>query len=343
MSRIINNKKLPGQDPEVKPDKSLHSGKNNLIVSVSPHLHKRETIAWIMWMVFFSLIPSGLMGVYWFGARSLWLIIISILSAVLTEFAILSLRRKKITVSDGSAALTGLLLAYNLPPSVPFWIPMVGSFFAVAIAKQAFAGLGRNIFNPALAGRAFLLLSWPKHMTAFLKPFSNPDAVTSATALVQFKEAGLNLSGEGLNYLDLFLGKRAGCIGEVAIFALLIGAIILLILKIISWHIPLSYILLLGILSWLFPKQGFAKGDPLFAILSGGIVLGAFFMATDYVTSPLMRKGQIIFGSGCGLITFIIRRWGGYPEGVSFSILIMNAFVPLIDRFTLPRVYGSKK
>jgi len=254
------------------------------------------------------------------------------------------LRGQKIRVSDGSAALTGLLLAYNLPADVPFWIPVAGSFFAIAIAKQAFGGLGRNIFNPALAARAFLLISWPTYMTSWAKPLSHPDAITSATPLNLFKEGGLSLSEMGLNYWDLFLGNRGGCIGEVAVWALLAGAVFLLALKIISLHIPLSYIISLALFSWLFPPRGgFASGDVLFAILAGGVILGAFFMATDYSTSPLTRKGQIIFGLGCGLFTFIIRRWGGYPEGVSFSILIMNAFVPIIDRFTAPRVYGAKK
>jgi electron transport complex protein RnfD len=315
---------------------------DKLIVSTSPHLYKKESVSWIMWMVFIALLPSGIAGIYYFGLRALWLIVISILGAVLTEFACLSIRRKKITLSDGSAVVTGLLLAYNLSPAVPFWMPLVGSFFAIAVVKQAFGGLGRNIFNPALCGRVFLLLSWPKLMTGFIKPFSGVDSVTSATPLVLFKESGTSIFDMGLNYWALFWGERAGCIGGVAIFALLIGAAFLLLLKIISWHIPVSYAVTLGIFSWLFSAAGFARGDILFSVLSGGVILGAFFMATDYVTCPLTRKGQLIFGAGCGLIAFLIRRWGGYPEGVSFSILIMNAFVPLIDRFTRPRVYGKK-
>jgi len=315
---------------------------DKLIVSTSPHLHKKESVSWIMWMVFIALLPSGLAGIYYFGLRALWLILISILTAVVTECVCLLLRRKKITLLDGSAVVTGLLLAYNLSPAVPFWVPVVGSFFAIAIAKQAFGGLGRNIFNPALCGRVFLLLSWPKLMTGFIKPFSNVDAVTSATPLVLFKESAANVYNIGLTYWDLFLGRRSGCLGEVAIFALIIGAAFLLVFKIISWHIPLTYAVTLGLFSWLFSASGFARGDVLFSILSGGVILGAFFMATDYVTCPLTRKGQLIFGASCGLLTFLIRRWGGYPEGVSFSILIMNAFVPLIDRFTRPRVYGKK-
>jgi electron transport complex protein RnfD len=313
-----------------------------LLVSFWPHIQDRVSTKRIMWTVFLSLIPSGIAGVYFFGLHALLLIFISIFTAIITEAIIQFLRKKEITISDGSAALTGLLVAYNLSPAVPFWIPMVGSFFAIAIAKQAFGGLGRNIFNPALSARVFLLLSWPKYMTSFIKPFSGFDTVSSATPLVLYKEANLNLSNMGLSYLDLFLGKRAGCIGEVAILWLLLGAVVLLFLRIITLHIPLSFLLSFSTLSWIFSKSGFFKGDVLFSLLTGGIILGAFFMATDYVSSPLTKKGKIIFGVGCGLLTFIIRRFSGYPEGVSFSILIMNAFVPLIDRYLKPNVYGKK-
>ncbi|RKY33301.1 MAG: Na+-transporting NADH:ubiquinone oxidoreductase subunit D [Candidatus Omnitrophota bacterium] len=314
-----------------------------LIVSTSPHIHKKETISWIMWMVILALAPAAIAATFTFGLYSLQLITISILSAVITESVIIVLRRRRITIFDGSAVLTGLLVAYNLPPQVPPWIPAVGSFFAIAIAKQAFGGLGRNIFNPALAARAFLLISWPKYMTQFTAPFSQADSVTSATPLYLLKESNMSLPEMGLSYLDLFLGNRAGCIGEVAVPALLIGAVFLLVLRIISLHIPLIFILTLGFLNWLFSGNSIGGGDPLFAVLTGGVILGAFFMATDYVTSPLTRKGQIVFGIGCGLLTFVIRKWGGYPEGVSFAILIMNAFVPLIDRATPPRVYGKIK
>jgi len=312
-------------------------------VSVSPHFRSKDNIPRIMWLVILALIPSGVMGVYYFGLHSFWVIIISIASAVLAEAMVGGIRRKGITVFDGSAALTGLLLAYNLPPNVPFWIPVTGSFFAVAIVKQAFGGLGRNIFNPALAARAFLLISWPKYMTEFSMPFGGPDAVTSATPLYYLKELKMGVSEMGLSYIDLFLGRHGGCIGEVAIAALLAGAIILLALRIISIHIPFSYISVFALLSWIFSDKGLVKGDVLLSLMSGGVILGVFFMATDYVTSPLTRKGQLLFGAGCGLLTFVIRRWGGYPEGVSFSILIMNAFVPLIDRVTLNRLYGGKK
>lgn len=314
--------------------------KNKFIVSVSPHIQAPISIPQIMWRVFFSLLPSGILGIFIFGLETLWIILLSIITAVLTEASIQYLTKRRITILDGSACLTGLLLAYNLPSTAPFWIPIIGSFFAIAIVKQAFGGLGRNIFNPALAARAFLMACWPFYMTDFSLPYS-VDAKTQATPLTLIKDGKINHFLEtGLSYLDLFLGNRGGCIGEVTIFALLLGAIYLLYKHIILLHIPLSFIGSLAILSWIFAREGFFKGDILFSILSGGVILGAFFMATDYVTSPLTKKGKVIFGLGCGVLTFIIRRFGGYPEGVSYSILIMNAFSPLIDRWVKPYRYG---
>jgi electron transport complex protein RnfD len=309
-----------------------------LIVSTSPHLHKDESVSRIMWTVVISLIPTGIAGVFIFGLNALGVIILGIATALVTEGVLQRLTKRKVTLLDGSAFLTGLLLAYNLPPEVPFWLPIVGSFFAIAIGKQVFGGLGQNIFNPALVGRVFLMASWPKHMTSFTKPL-HYDAVTAATPLAIIKE-GKSLAS--ISYLDLLLGKRGGCIGEVCILALILGAAFLLWKGYISWHIPLSYILTTGLLAYIFGPKGLFSGDWLFHILSGGLILGAFFMATDYVTSPLTRKGQIIFGIGCGLITAVIRLWGGYPEGVSYAILMMNAATPIIDRFTRNRIYGTK-
>ncbi|MFH1354883.1 MAG: RnfABCDGE type electron transport complex subunit D [Candidatus Omnitrophota bacterium] len=308
---------------------------DRLTASTSPHIHSHELTAQAMWAVFLALVPAGVAGVYIFGLSALKIIVISILSCIIFEALIQRLTGREVTVLDGSAAITGILLAYNLSSNVPLWIPVVGSFFAIAIVKLAFAGLGRNIFNPALAARAFLLSSWPKYMTDF-------DALTGATPLVMIKEGkAQDLAEIGLTYRDLFLGNRGGCIGEVCILALLLGAVYLLWKKHIWWQTPFAFVVTLGGLSWIFAVQGFFKGDFLFSILSGGIILGAFFMATDYVTSPLSRKGQLVFGIGCGLIAFLIRRFGGYPEGVSYAILIMNAFVPLIDRHIRPRVYGT--
>ncbi len=314
---------------------------NKLLLSVSPHIHKKETTSKIMWAVFLSLLPSGAAGVFIFGPRAFWLIIACIVTAVVAEIIILLLRHQKLTIADGSAALTGLLLAYNLPSTLPIWMACVGSFFAIAVAKQAFGGLGRNIFNPALAGRAFLLIAWPRYMVTFTKPFIYPDSVTCATPLYLLKEGKAeSIFQMGFNYLDMFLGNRPGCIGEVCIALLLLGALFLLWRRIISWHIPISFIFTLALLTWLWGGESIGEADVLFSVLAGGVILGAFFMATDYVTSPLTRIAQLIFGFGCGLITFVIRKWGGYPEGVSFAILMMNATVPLLDRFFSPRIYG---
>jgi len=315
---------------------------NKFVVGASPHIHSHETTPKVMWLVFIALIPAGIAAVVIFGLSALKVMLISVATCLFTEAVIQKLLHKPITIGDGSAALTGILLAYNLSSTVPFWIPIAGGIFAIAICKQAFGGLGFNIFNPALGARAFLLASWSKHMTNFARPFS-PDAVTGATPLMMLKEAKVeNLAEMGLSYWDLFLGRRGGCLGEVCILALLIAAVYLLWKGYIWWHTPAGFILTLGGLSWIFSSQGFFKGDFLFSILSGGLILGAFFMATDYVTSPLSKKGQVVFGIGCGVIAFVIRRFGGYPEGVSYSILIMNAAVPLIDRHIRPRIYGTK-
>jgi len=311
---------------------------NKLLVSASPHIHTEESVRQIMWLVTLSLLPAGIAGALIFGFKVFWVVLASTLSAVATEALIQRAIKKKITILDGSAVLTGILLAYNLPPGVPLWIPVVGSFFAIAVGKQVFGGLGQNIFNPALAGRAFLMASWPGHLTSFSMPFAY-DAVTSATPLALLKEGK---APEYLNYLDLLFGRRGGCIGEVCVAALLLGAAFLLLKGYISWHIPLSFIATTGALMWVFGPRGLFSGDWLFHILTGGLILGAFFMATDYVTSPLTRKGQLIFGVGCGLITAVVRLWGGYPEGVSYAILMMNAATPIIDRYTRNRIYGSQ-
>ncbi|MCM8820141.1 MAG: RnfABCDGE type electron transport complex subunit D, partial [Candidatus Omnitrophica bacterium] len=264
-----------------------------LIVSHSPHIYRTETIDKIMWSVSLSLIPAGLAGVLFFGYHALLVIFLCTFTAVFTEALIQILTKQKITIGDGSAFLTGLLLAYNLPPQVPFWIPLVGSFFSISIGKQIFGGLGQNIVNPALLGRVFLLASWPKYMTTFTKPnfnllnFFKSDAITAPTPLSLLKES----KPIDVTYLDLFLGNKGGCIGEVCVVALLLGALYLLIKKYIYLYIPLTYIGTVAIFTYIFGPGGFFKGDWLFNILSGGLILGAFFMATDYVTSPLTAKG----------------------------------------------------
>ncbi|MFC1804449.1 RnfABCDGE type electron transport complex subunit D [Candidatus Omnitrophota bacterium] len=311
---------------------------DKLIVATSPHLHKPESVSKIMWLVTLSLIPAGAAGVWIFGKDALQVIVLGVISALAAEALLQLATKRKVTSFDGSAFLTGLLLAYNLPPQVPFWLPIAGSFFAIAIGKQIFGGLGQNIFNPALVGRVFLMASWPKYMTNFSAPIGY-DAVTSATPLALAREGA---AIGNLGYMELFLGNRGGCIGEVCIIALLAGALFLLIKGYISWHVPFTYIFSVGLFTFIFGGNVYFSGDWIFHLLTGGLILGAFFMATDYVTCPLTRKGQIIFGIGCGLLTAIIRIWGGYPEGVSYAILMMNAATPIIDRYTKPRVYGKR-
>jgi len=308
-----------------------------IYVASSPHIHSGISIKKIMWAVFLSLIPSGLWGIYAFGLKALYLIAASILTCVITEAVILKLRRRPVVVNDGSAALTGLLLAYNVSPELPVWAICIGAVFAIAIVKQAFGGLGRNIFNPALAARAFLMASWPTYMVTFKNPRWDTDALTSATPLTNLKH---NFGFPNPACMDLLIGNRSGCIGEVCIIALLAGALFLLYKRYISLRIPASYILTVGLLSWAFMGDGLFKGDVLFYLLSGGLMLGAFYMATDYVTSPITKKGKIVFGIMCGILTFAIRKWGGYPEGVCYAILIMNAATPLIERHTRPGRFG---
>jgi len=314
----------------------------NLIVSGSPHIHKQESIPRIMWTVVISLIPAGIAGVIIFGLDALWVTLIAVVAAVCTELIFGIWTKKKITVWDGSAVITGILLAFNLPSGVPLWLPIAGAVFSIAIGKQVFGGLGQNIFNPALVGRVFLMASWPKYMTTFVWPLragAGYDAITSATPLAMLKEG--KILGH-ISYWDLFLGKHGGCIGEVCILALLIGAAVLLIKGYISWHIPASFIFTTAGFTYIFGAAQLFSGDWLFSILSGGLILGAFFMATDYVATPLTAKGQLIFGVGCGLLTAVIRIWGGYPEGVSYAILMMNAATPFIDRYTKNRIYGTR-
>ncbi len=313
---------------------------NNLAVTAAPHIEVNDHIVRRMWWTFFALVPAGVAGVYIFGWGSFYIICVSIITALITEWLFQGLQGKKPTVLDGSCLITGLLLAYNLPPGAPLWLAAAGSFFSVAVAKQLFGGLGFNIFNPALAGRAFLMASWPKHMTSWMNPRWQADAVTTATPLGIIKE---KLTSTLPGYWDLFIGNHAGCIGEVCVLALVLGGIYLIAKQYISWQIPVSFIATLGLFSWIFGARGFFQGDFLFSILAGGIVLGAFFMATDYVTAPLTKKGKFIFGVGCGFLTFVIRKWGGYPEGVSYAILMMNAATPIIDRFSRPKKYGWRK
>lgn len=344
-----------------------------LVVSSSPHILTKESTPQIMYTVIASLIPAGIGAVYFFGVRALWIIVIGIVSAVVTEFVIAKMLKKPLTITDGSAILTGLLLAYNVSVQVPLWMPAVGAFFGIAVGKMVFGGLGYNPMNPALLGRAFLLASWPAKMTVFEKAVprggtvsgvigSDIDMMTGATPLNVFKQCHeilanssdysvdkVQQANEALGQLydsieNLFFGKVGGCIGETSAALLLLGAAFLMYKRYIGWKIPFFYIGTVAILSWIFgAPDSYFGGNVLFALFSGGLVLGAFFMATDMVTSPVTFKGRIYFGIGCGIITFIIRYYGGYPEGVSYSILLMNLVAPLLDRYTQPKVFGGRK
>ncbi|MBW2980350.1 RnfABCDGE type electron transport complex subunit D [Candidatus Woesearchaeota archaeon] len=297
-----------------------------LVVSVSPHIKSKEDVSSIMWLVVLALLPAMIGGIIFFKVHALLIILLSTLTAVLTEYIIQKLTKKEITIKDGSAAVTGVLLALVIPPSVPLWVPIAGSFFAVAIAKHAFGGLGFNIFNPALAGRAFLTASWPLLMATWLLP----DGTTGATPLGVLKFEGI----KAVSYGNLFLGNIGGSLGETSALAILLGAAFLLYKKIIDWRIPAAYLGTVALLMILL------RQDPTFHLLAGGLMLGAFFMATDYVTTPITEKGRLVFGVGCGLLTVLIRGFGGLPGGVALSILLMNSLTPLIDRYTKTRPFG---
>lgn len=310
---------------------------NRLTVSSSPHIRSSETTQSIMRDVTIALAPAAAFGVYNFGLRALLILVISVVTTMLTEALCQKIRKQPITVNDFSAVVTGLLLGMNLPVSVPIWIPIVGSFFAIAIVKQAFGGLGHNFINPALAARALLVASWPVQMTTWTAV--KPDAQTSATVLGILKE-GLDPSFLP-SLKDMLLGSIGGCIGETSAILLLLGGIYLIYRGVITIKIPGIYIGTVAILTLLI--TGFDVQTTMIHILSGGLILGAFFMATDYASSPITPKGQIIYAVGMGLLTTIIRFYGGYPEGVSYSILLMNVAAPLIDKYSKPRVFGGAK
>jgi len=310
--------------------------KENLCkIHCSPHIHSSETTSRIMLYVIISLLPAMAGSVYFFGFYVFKVIFVSIISCFLSELLFQILMKKEIRIYDGSAIVTGILFAFVLPPRIPLWIVALGGFLAIFLVKELFGGIGFNIFNPALTARAILLASYPVEMTKFINVFDyRIDAITSPTPLFIMKE---NINQPLPSLWQMFIGNHPGCIGETSTILLLLGAIFLLSKKVITWHIPVSYILTVAILSLIFKEKVF------YQIMGGGLILGAFFMATDYVTSPITRKGKIIFGIGCGIITFLIRKAGGYPEGVCYSILFMNMLVPVINRYTIPKKFGSKK
>jgi electron transport complex protein RnfD len=321
---------------------------NEIYVSSSPHMLSEVSTKKIMWTVVATLMPAVIFAVYWFGMPALTTVVLSVLSAVIFEALVQKMRKKQVTVSDGSAALTGLLLAMCLPAAVPFYVPIAGSFLAIVVAKQAMGGLGQNIFNPAHIGRAALMVSWPVAMTTWTN-IRYTDAISSATPLNVLKLQGYDAllkmfdGSQSEMYKALFLGLRNGCLGETSVVLLVLGGLVLIFKRYIDWVMPVCMIGTVGILTWAFGgSNGLFSGDALFHMMAGGLIIGAIFMITDYVTAPITRKGQIIFAVGCGVITVLIRLLGGYPEGVCYAILLMNCLTPLIDRFIRPVQYGRK-
>lgn len=309
-----------------------------LIVSSSPHIRTPDTTERLMKDVQYALLPAVVAAALLFGFRALGIILVSVICAVLSELVYQRLTGQEVTISDGSAAVTGILLALVLPPTVPLWLPAVGSIFAIVMVKQLFGGLGDNFLNPALTARAMMLAAWPALMTSWI----TPQGVAGATPLVAIVPKTAEAANAVVPSLaNLFLGYRAGSLGETSVLALLLGGGYLIWRRVIDWRIPAAFVATVGVMAWIFGGARPFAGDPLLHVLSGGLILGAFFMATDYVTSPVTPRGRIIFGIGCGVITMLIRLWGGYPEGVCYSILIMNVATPLIDRFTAPRIFGE--
>lgn len=337
-----------------------------LLVTTSPHIHTGLTTARVMWDVNLALLPALGMSLYVFGMRAAVVILLSVLGAITAEALIQKfLLKQPIAISDGSAILTGILLAFCVPAALPWWIAFLGGFIAVAFGKQVYGGLGHNIFNPAHVARAILLASWPVYMTTWMKPKAVigaigaiPDGITAATPLSLLKGTlknpvlmeKLNASGTAaVNYVmdtfhitfqDMFLGTIGGSLGETSKIALLIGALYILIRGHITWHTPVTMIGTVFVGSWII---GGSANFAIYHLLAGGLFIGAMFMATDMVTTPMTKTGHLIFGFGCGAITLLIRMKGGYPEGVCYSILIMNSLVPLIDRFTIPKKFGFVK
>ena len=312
---------------------------NRLIVSPSPHVHSGDTIQKNMYAVLIALIPAFLVALYLFRLDALIITALAVLFCVGFEYLIVRyILKKRPSVIDGSAIITGVLLAFNVPTGLPVWILALGCLFAIGVVKLTFGGLGNNIFNPAIAGRIFLLISFPAQMTTWVAPSTAIDAVSSATVLGALKFAPEMLP----SMMDMFLGTEPGSLGEMSAAALLLGLVYLLWKRVITWHIPVTILatvaLFTGVLYFFDPSPLY---HPLIHLFSGGLMLGAIFMATDYVTSPLTKRGMLIYGVAIGFITVVIRLWGAYPEGISFAILLMNAFTPLINNYTTPKRFGE--
>jgi electron transport complex protein RnfD len=329
-------------------DTGVKIQENLLTVSPSPHIRSEESISKIMWSVNLALAPAALFAIYNFGLPALRVMLVSIIAAVASEYLVEKIMKKPITIGDGSAFVTGLLLAMCLPPQIPSYMAAIGSIIAIVIAKHSMGGLGFNIFNPAHIGRAALMVSWPIAMTTWTKMSVGVDAVTSATPLNILKQQGYAKLIETFGskpelYKSLFIGTRNGSIGETSTILLLIGGAFLIYKRYINWEVPVVMIATVAIITWIFGPAGLFTGDPVFHVMAGGLIIGAFFMATDMVTIPITKKGQIIFALGAGLLTSLIRLKGGYPEGVCYSILLMNSVTPLIDRLVRPVKFGDRR
>lgn len=321
---------------------------NKLTVSLSPHLHSHNSISRSMWNVIIALIPALAVAIWTFGVDALWVIAVSVCACMLTEWLIERFMfHRPCTLMNGSAIITGLLLAFNLPSILPWWMVVVGTVVAIGIGKMSFGGLGCNIWNPALVGRVFLLISFPAAMTTWpagvssglvhMSGASGADATTGATLLATLNESNGEIGMSSVDFMDMAIGHMNGSLGEVGSIAILIGLVYMLITKVITWHIPVSMIGSAALFSWAF------GGNPLLDVFAGGLLLGAVFMATDYVTSPMTKAGQLIYGFMIGFITIVIRRYGSYPEGVSFAILLMNSFTPIINRYCHPTLFGRRR
>lgn len=324
----------------------------SVLLAVSPHIRSVETTQRIMWTVSATLAPAAAWAIYFFGWNAARVIAVSIMSAVLTEALIEAIFKKPITISDGSAFLTGLLVAFTLPSSCPIYVGAVASLIAIAFAKMAFGGLGSNIWNPALIGRAFVQFAYPQFVSLSRWPLGGSvgpvQAISSASPL-SYSALKTTLGGlPAYEYFDLIIGRIPGCLGEVSKVLLILGGLYLIYRRYVNWRVPFFFIASLAIFVYILPgkkipSQGFFNGDVLYHIFSGGLILGAFYMATDMVTTPLTNKGLIAFGIGCGLLTGIIRLYGGYPEGVCYSILLMNTATAMIERILKPKVFGARK
>lgn len=311
--------------------------KQKLTVSASPHFRSRQTTSGIMLDVIIALVPSLVAAYIIFGVRTLLISAVSVAACVIFEYLSRRIMKRHNTISDLSAVVTGLLLAFNVPATMPVWMVIIGDFFAIVIAKQFFGGIGQNFVNPALIGRIVMMSSFPSKMGSFPEPLVSTIPLTSATPLASLKSG---VTPEQ-SLLGMFLGLRGGCLGEVCIAALLLGFVYLLVRKVISWHIPVCYIGTVAVIMLIAGKGDFVY--MLYELMAGGLVLGAVFMATDYTTSPVSKKGKIIYAVGCGVITSLIRIFGNLPEGVSFSIIIMNILVPHIEHITTPKPFGTPK